>query len=547
MRASLTTKVKVQVVQAWAELDFFEERQEIARLCRVARERGRLDKQAVLAALPGLSERAAGRIVNTARKLGLCGQDGVLTWRGEQAARDGEVPVPEMGVYRLALVVHRATGARILHVERLRPSDVDRDAGRWESDPTLIVPERDRPFRSVVQEGPTVAMRGDSFGPGAVIEDHGELTLEWTLNFDDRTDRLRVTGPLPGQFRRRNCGGIIEGVKVDLGAVLDAWNNDWMNGRWNGDFLEVGFDEVQDGKYGPEAVKTLRTDFQQTEVAVPGFDLWDAKILDVPLGPRKRRDGERWARYLLLHQLERKNGMHCWTEVRELYRRIVEKSPMEAKKPEVPGFEQLWREAREAAPSVAMRLAAAVDLAPTPLLDEVLSPCPWADDTEVVDTKPGQFSLVHGVRLSMRSLVEKLLRPARGNNRVERLLYVDRDATEPKNLLNLLALRNCLQAPLDVVTGKRNASAGGSGKVWSYEEFFGQDKRNQPHDRYFLVRTAGGAIAWHLSNALLDGRQDDGTASEDPEKPLQWRDLSAHLVDLATLQQAMRNWAKGGL
>ena len=143
-----------------------------------------------------------------------------------------------------------------------------------------------------------------------------------------------------------------------------------------------------------------------------------------------------------------------------------------------------------------------------------------------------------------------LLSPSRGTV-VQRCLYVDRYATKMTNIPNLRALERCLECRLDVISGDEESGDGrydGQGHIWSYSDFFGRGgRRYQPHDRYLLVCTDDGTIVWHLSNSLLDGRSERGKACEDPEVPLRWRDLIAHLEDMQHLPEAMRRWVRGGL
>lgn len=148
MRAVLTSKIPVHLVEVFAEMAWMERRPELGLLCRAARQDGnRIGPPVVQSALPGLSDTGAKNVIAWCRFLGLCDAGGAVTALGEQVAQRDEAPVPEQGVYGLWLANHPVIGRRVLAVERLSSSRAHRNE---QMKPLDVAPELGTVFRSVV-------------------------------------------------------------------------------------------------------------------------------------------------------------------------------------------------------------------------------------------------------------------------------------------------------------------------------------------------------------------------------------------------------------
>ena len=546
MRATLERRAATVTVDAWARLDFLVSRPELGHLCRSAD--GALDAEAVRAALPGLSARAARRVLDRCRVLGLVDSHGSLTSLGREAAETDRVPAPEQGVYRIAFVDEPPLRRCILHVERLRPDEA-RAAGEGDRDlAERFRPETQGPFPSVAQQGRSVVFR--DWKPNTVHKsDQGEVRFRVHADFDADTVDLQVYGRLAMNGLSRDCADPGRRVELDLDAVRRDWAGRVLPGRWRDGRLAVSWAAVERGDWGGSARDgfTGRRAGGQAPLFA-GMDWVLVTVDDVPLAPESAGDALAWARARFLATVAEQAWLP-WPEVAARHAELVAGSPLEPFAPPPPSFAELVDALQAAEGGPPWKLLAAVDLAPRPWTPEEL-----AGEASVV-VAPDRLQFRYGERRSLRELVEALFGPALrfAEDGGARLLVVDRYVRGHDNLANFEALLRCLPegARVDVVTDPEDDRARleallGGGRWWSYRSFFGRDRRQQPHDRYLVLDADGEVVAWQLSNPILDGRPVAGEPAADPDRELVWRDLMALRLEPEELPPAVRRWLNGG-
>lgn len=570
MRAHLQTPLTVHHVEVFAEMAWIERRPELGLLCRAAREREQLTPAVVQEVLPGLSETGAQNVVAWCQHLGLCGRRGELRPLAENVAVSDEAPVPEQGVYGLWLARHPVLGSRILSVERRshrKNMRVD------QIQPLPLTPDRDTIFCSVVEPTERFLLRGL---PGDVGDANGQLCgvqeetaatcdLHWRLDFDEERDTWWLSGEIevPQREQReqrerrgkaRNGGRARQSMRfaeesagLTLSAVAGAWGRGPLRdfGVWEPRErrLAVSFATVDEG-----SVDTFLAAYTLAQAEIHDFGVfYDVRLEDVPLRPATADDAQAWAMARFNRRIDKKPSYRSRADVRQIFARVVEETPLERFSPTLPSHEELLAEAGRAGNLDRFwSLAAPVDLAPYPVSAEELGPMQIVDGAaSEVEALPDVVRVPYRSVLSMRALVARLL----GGATPKRALLCDRFVRGQANLdtLGLLAesLRVLgLRAPLEVLTeGKKDSAAiqavAGT-PPRSYQSVF---KAKGPHDRYLLIETNdGAAFAWQLSNSLLHGRAGADIEHPDADAPLRWRDLVGIRVDDAQLAPALGAW-----
>lgn len=553
MRCELGQPLDVHRFAAFAEMAVYVKRPEMQALCRTALKAGGvITHEAVRSVLPDASDVACRNIIDWCREIGLCDGQGGLTDAGEQAARDdGEAPLLEQGVYAMWGVEHPVLGGRILHWERIR---IDRnDEGTPAPLPMTI--DRREVWRSVIT-GKAFEVRDLPSGseePLGYTDPQHQSTCEfrWTIDFCAGTSQWVLAGRIAGG--RDGDPGPIRSTPTDRPCDLRTLADRWMRqvnpaeGRWNQQHrrLDVAFKDTLD-----EAVRqTFRTTVQIDEVEGPDGDVYeDVRITEVPVGPASPDDARRWMLWRLSRRLA-EPGYRSIDALNADYAGVTEGTPLEAMTA-APEPEEILKEARSERP-VFWRVAAGLDLTcePRALTTTAKKVAPSAKSSLA------SVRLVRNSNLSMQELLSQLL----GVARPRRVLIADRFVRGDGNLACLKLLYDALRqqhanARLLVLTDRdaedpkqatRIQQAVGEAPVW-YEQAFGRNRSEQPHDRFLLVDAGDTRLAWQMSNSPLDARPLPGKAAA-PDTPLKWRDLACTPVAPSELYYPfLVKWFDGG-
>lgn len=554
MRAVLTSKIPVHLVEVFAEMAWMERRPELGLLCRAARQDGnRIGPPVVQSALPGLSDTGAKNVIAWCRFLGLCDAGGAVTALGEQVAQRDEAPVPEQGVYGLWLANHPVIGRRVLAVERLSSSRAHRNE---QMKPLDVAPELGTVFRSVVAPAERFMVRAlpTNHGHTEVIERASRATcrLRWRLDFDQGREQWQLDGTIDAPMNDGNALRPIqhepESTGMDLWKLAETWTTTTFApfGQWQ--VRERRLATPFEGLSGSEQ-DAFRKTLSIRRVEVPGRGVFeDVSLEDVPIGPASAQDAQRWAMARFDRRLSTRPGYRSRAAVREEFALLTEGTPLEAFLPTLPPHDELLAQASRA-PERYWSLAAPVDLAPSPVgaleLGELRIGAPA---TAASACPPGVIRIPFHGGWSMRQLVDQLL----AGSTPRRVLLSDRYVRGDDNLAGLKLLVATLRASaptvaVDVWTGDEGTDfkaiqAITGAPTRSYRETFG---KNMPHDRYLLVLPGQGAgFGWHMSNSPLHARPD--APGPGPGTPLRWKDLAATRVTAEELEPALRAWLEGG-
>ncbi|AKJ02433.1 hypothetical protein ATI61_108177 [Archangium gephyra] len=373
MKTRLTAAVPVKQVGVMAELAFLEPRPELVHLCSIAvmGNTPGLTPEAVEYALPGLSAAARNNLVRWCRYLGLCDDGGALTARGREVAAGGHVPLPEEGSYRLWVAEHPVCGTRPLHVERvLDTSDRRFDdltdfpfpglVGKTQAWPSLIDSKRVVVFRRLLEEGNRQASR---------IEGSSACELHWDLDFLQDTNRWTLQGSLRTKERNESLQHAGESVAgLDLPSLFGQWIAAEAGARRQWDAtarrLLVPFDGLDD-----QAQESFLTDVSFPRVRVPGFGEFSrVTVRGVPLGPLDAGVARQWALARWRRRVAREEGYLSRARVRNLFEEVVHETPLAPHAPVIPSHAECLKDQdQELTRATYWRLAAPVDLAPTPV------------------------------------------------------------------------------------------------------------------------------------------------------------------------------------
>ncbi|MCA9718702.1 MAG: hypothetical protein KC468_28800, partial [Myxococcales bacterium] len=374
MKAELSQSIKIERITLFAEMAWMERRPELGLLCRAARERDRrLSPELVQDQLPGLELHGAWNIIQWCATLGLCDRRGGLRPLAEEVAEQDEAPVPEQGVYTFWVASHPVLGRRVLAAQRVSTSR----SQRFEQIEDLSnPPDPGVTFRSVVDPNERFMIR-------SLSSNHDELgcirgktsancTLHWTLDFDAERDAWRLDGTidLPDQ-RPRAILHTPESEHLDLRALADAWSDALARfGTWipQARYLAVPLDKLSEQEQ--EEFSTALT-LPRVTIADKG-SYENARLHDVPVGPRSPSDAQRWAMQRLVRHLTREPRYRARGSVCERFASLVEDTKLELFSPMLPAHHELI-ERPELSPEVFWSLAAGVDLAPSPPSAEELA------------------------------------------------------------------------------------------------------------------------------------------------------------------------------
>lgn len=372
MKTRLTAAVPVKQVGVMAELAFLEPRPELVHLCSIGslgNAQG-LTPEAVDYALPGLSAAARNNLVRWCRYLGLCDDGGALTARGREVAAGGLVPVPEEGSYRLWVAEHPVCGTRPLHVERVLDSSDRRFddltdfpfpglVGKSQAWPSLIDSKRVVVFRRLLEEGNRQASR---------IEGSSSCELHWDLDFLQGTNRWTLHGSVRTKERGEPLQHAGESVPdLNLPDLFGQWLATEAGARrWDATArrLLVPFDGLDE-----RAQESFLTDLSFQRVRVPGFGEFSrVTVHGVPLGPLDAGVARQWALARWRRRVAREEGYLSRARVRSLFEEVVRDTPLAPHAPAIPSHAECLRDQdQEGTRATYWRLAAPVDLAPTPV------------------------------------------------------------------------------------------------------------------------------------------------------------------------------------
>jgi hypothetical protein len=537
----------------FAEMAWMERRPELGLLCRTARSNDhRLTEAAVQAVLPGLGDAGARNVIAWCALLGLIDRGRGLTGQGLQVAETDEAPVPEQGVYDLWCAEHPLIGRRILAAERLASTREP----RFEQIVALpIEPDRGVVFRSVANPRERFMLRDlpTNHGQAGCLLGSTRATCRicWTLDFSAERDHWQLEGTIEGhQGGLRAVEHKSEVAAIDLRALADDWGVGPLAavGRWQPSErrLAVTFSGRTDAEQD-----SFRMTVKLAGVSVPRLGSYsDVTLEDVPIGPTSPTEAQRWAAARLDRHMQQHPAYRSRGEVRRLFAELSENTPLERFGPTLPAHEDLARGYLATKRlDLFWSVAAAVDLAPRPLLAEELEPLRVGTATiEQVQEVRDVVNVPYRAGWSMRRVVERLL----AGSSPRKVLLCDRYVRGAENLASLklmvLALRQANPATVvEVWTATADAElkliqAVTGQRPRTYQETFG---RSTPHDRFFLVLPEGGAgFGWQMSNSPLDARADIPTAS--PETPLRSRGLVAVRMSPEQLPERLAQWFDGG-
>jgi hypothetical protein len=558
MRAILSAKVPVSCVAVFAEMAWMERRPELGLLCRAARDHGNIITTAtVQSALSGLPDAGANNVIAWCQVLGLCDARGGLTSLGQDVAESDEAPVPEQGIYCLWLAQHPVIGRRVLTAERLTST---RDH-RFESiRPLPYDPERRKVFRSVLNGKERFIVRdlptNHGQSGGDMRSTRATCRLRWTLDFDHAQDQWQLDGAIEspqgnGKHELRPMKHEPESDGLDLWNLISVWTIGPLAafGRWQATTrqLAVSFNALTEAE-----INTFRKTLSLGFVEIPGKGAYeDVTIEDVPIGPWSADDAQQWAMARFAQHLLKKPAYRSRAEVRALFAELTEDTPLEQLSPTLPSHADLLA----GLPAQSERdqerfwsLAAAVDLAPSPVSCEDLGPLRIGSPApESTTESPSLVRIPYRGGWSMQRLVDRLL----AGTIPQKVLLCDRYVRGDDNLntLKILVAAFHAAAPniaVEVWTGEEGADVKKIKDITltpprSYREAFGQ---NLLHDRYLLVRVSQEqGFGWHMSNSPLHARATAQGA--DPETPLRWKDLAATRVTVDALEPSLRHWLTG--
>ena len=373
MKTRLTAAVPVTQVGVMAELAFLEPRPELVHLCSIAAQGSApgLTPEAVDHALPGLSSAARNNLVRWCRYLGLCDDGGALTARGREVAAGGHVPLPEEGSYRLWVAEHPVCGTRPLHVERvLDNSDRRFDnltdfpfpglVGKSLAWPSLIDAKRVVVLRRLLEEGNRQASR---------VEGTSTCEVHWDLDFLQGTNRWALHGSVRTKERNEALQHSGESVaELNLPELFGQWiaTEEGARRRWDAAErrLLVPFDGLDE-----RAQESFLTDMSFQRVRVPGRGEYSrVTVQGVPLGPIDAGAARQWALARWRRRVAREEGYLSRAQARNLFEEVVRGTPLAAHAPAIPSHvEALRGHDQESTRTVYWRLAASVDLSPTPV------------------------------------------------------------------------------------------------------------------------------------------------------------------------------------
>ncbi len=306
MKCTLETSVSVELVTVMAEMACYARRPELQALCLAAQSRGRrIDLTAVRAVLRGATDAQVRGLIAACAELGLCDRSGALSAEAEALAERGEFPIPEQGVYRLAIAQSPLLGRRALAFRRVSVRD-----GRFVSTrPLPFLPERSTPFLSVIEPRVRFELREilPKATPACLPEDGVTLRVRWTIDFDRGENQWALRGALseecPVHHEPERARVDYDGALAALARVAFAASNEtrWVDARRRlaVPFVSLTEDEIESG------VRSIALG----RVEIPGFGAWEsARLEEVPLEPATESDAEKWAVARLGRALRAKPG-----------------------------------------------------------------------------------------------------------------------------------------------------------------------------------------------------------------------------------------------
>jgi hypothetical protein len=372
---ALKTTVPVWRVAVFAEVAFFEEQRDLQLICQHYSDDWEEQEEGA-ALMEPLSEAARDNLEQHLRAIGLLSRSGGLTKLGQQVAHDGEVPIPEQGVYRLWVTEHPLFGKRILHAERAPTKYTDREYKELDSLPAVPDPDPEKKFESVVDETSFVLRDYLDEGTGhrrtndvrGRIEDKASCEIMWGIELRENQPDWSgwwLSGTLQTSEGSQDIQENKERVSdVGWSKLIRSWVGRSGTMTWEVDRrqLSVVYETVKDDE---QALKTFEKGLEFREVRVPSYGEWEkAVIQNAPLVPDSSRDAGRWAQHLLTEKLK-ENGYVSRSDIERCFEELVVGSPLEPFEPEVPETSQLLEHVRrEKMRSTYWHVAAPHDLVP---------------------------------------------------------------------------------------------------------------------------------------------------------------------------------------
>jgi hypothetical protein len=368
MRTTLRAKVEVQEVVILAEMAVLERHPELQLLCAMAAKQGTLTPQGILATLPGLSPAASHTLHRHCQYLALCDVEGRLTQAGQRCAETGDVPIPELGIYRLWVARHPCCGELLLHFRRERTDKKDQDFASLQPVPDWLRADKQRSWTSVLDSELRFSLRelpaAPREGVRCRLSQAAACELTWEMDFDSGRNGWALTGTLKWQeaeqlqsARFSTQPAPVPGV--DLRETFATWERRWDARRGR---VAIAYDGAEQGASGQPFLRNL----SYSRVGVPNRGEYSqVEVLDVPVGPSSAAEAQRWVEALLCARLGEERGYIPAERVQERFKQTVQGSPLEEHRVQPPEREALMRQLQAAGRHrAAWLLAAPLDLCP---------------------------------------------------------------------------------------------------------------------------------------------------------------------------------------
>ncbi len=323
MKIQLQDQVDLHSVDVVAIIERGVERPELALLCRQAHE-GRLEPDDLRAHLPHLTPRACRNLVRSLQSLELCDPYEQLTPAGRECARTGVAFLAERRLVRLWMAHHEGLGTITLAWEALTGRQPGADGAS--PVPPELVPDGTVTWTSVLDGGrfrvrslPS-ARRRPPFGH---LRSRRQASVCWEIDGITGENAWRMEGDIEAargrtRFRTEPCSAPARRLR----GLMTRWEPafDPVRQRW-----ACGFD----GRAPEGGVEDFLRPWQRVDVEVPGHGDWpEARVEQLPVGPRNTVDAEEWARALVLARLRAQDRFVHPPSLEALYATVIDASPL---------------------------------------------------------------------------------------------------------------------------------------------------------------------------------------------------------------------------
>lgn len=302
MKATINADVEIWDIAVFAELAVWEPRPDLQLLCRIAREQGGLDDEAIGGVLPGLSARACQNLLRHLGYIQLVNGEGGLTKLGERCAYAGDAPSWEQGVYHLLVAKHRLFGCHILDYKRAPsdPFDSDYDLAPL---PCWLSPPQTRVFSSALDHSRRFSIAGFPATPGhdptCRLWELSPAMLDWEIDLSSGVNRWTIHGSVGDPESQTTFTSPAETADPhDLAGVYAQWEPNW-------DPRQGRVLMPYDGNVGAGGRELFLRSWLYENVTVGRYGTFDeVEVCDVPVGPGSSNDARVWAEAIQVARME---------------------------------------------------------------------------------------------------------------------------------------------------------------------------------------------------------------------------------------------------